>query len=48
MIADSEKKLQDLVSKLDGECRRMTFKININKTVAMGDTKARGILPVNI
>ena len=35
LIADSEEKLQDLVSNLDEECRRMGLKINIDKTEAI-------------
>ena len=31
LIADSEEKLQELVLKLDEECRRMGLKINVGK-----------------
>ena len=48
MIVGSEEKLQELVSKLDEECRRMGLKINIGKTEAMGVTEASGRLPVYI
>ena len=35
LIADSEEKLQALISKLDEECRRMGLKINIGRSKAM-------------
>ena len=48
MDVNSEEKLQELVSKLDEECRRRDSKINSGKTEAIGVTKANGILPVII
>ena len=48
MIADSEDTLQELVSKLDEECKKMGLRINKNKTESMGVTKESGRLPVNI
>ena len=48
LIADSEGKLPDLVSKLDELCRKIGLKINIGKTETMGITKTSDRLPVNI
>ena len=48
LIADTERKLQRLVGKLNEECNKYGLKINISKTEVMGLTKRAGQLPVSI
>lgn len=48
LVADSEEKLQRLVSELQESCERRGFKINCKKTEVMGITKRRERLRVRI
>ena len=48
LIADSEEKLQSLVTNLHDQCRMKGLRINRSKTEVMGVTKRNESLPVNI
>ena len=48
LIADTNQKLQEMITALDEECRKRRLRINFAKTEVMRSTKRRGRVSVEV